>query len=286
MKQHHSTTLRMALILSLWVQPQTAYPQVLHLDGTGQVLVPVASITVLENTCDHWKINQTYKATLFPREAIEILNEYKSYSVDDHYHAATPGSITNGIWRTSYWMYGTPEAKLRAINQSIFGTELPVVGQTKTYTTQHDGTCAAEQNMRECVGVFVHASTGEHVTPTTVPTTLPAGFCVGIPPANASCSFETSNALIDLGTGGMGKRAGRTIVSYSCTRPTTYRASMIRQPDDSSGIQIENVRVDGKTLPATGTYQKGVQHAQVDVEAVVTKEGSLGTSRVLYIDIP
>ncbi|WP_368204679.1 hypothetical protein [Aeromonas sp. s5] len=263
---------------------------VLAMDGErgdpGNVIIPITSTQINKNTCSEWEIQQTYTATLMPRSTIDSLSQYNSFSTDNHYHAGLAGTSDTGVWYTTIDMSGTPEMKLNRINREIFGTSNPPPGTVVTFRNSHNGYCAADQNMRECVGVFVHAVKGKHVTPERVPTTLPDGFCVGIPPADISCSFSTNNALIDLGTGGMGKRAGRASVSYSCTRPTMFRVSMVPHNADRSGIQIDAVRVDGQPLPASGTYQSGTQQMQVDVEAVVSELGKVGTSRVLYIDIP
>ncbi len=252
----------------------------------GNAIVPIVSVQIINNTCSVWKIQQTYTATVMPRSVISTLAQFEAFSVGDHYHAGPPESGGNGVWSTELTMTGTPEQKLARINKEIFGTTTPAPGATQVRGNNHNGTCAADQHMRECVGVFVHAIRGQHVTPEQEPTTFPAGFCVGIPPANANCSFSANNALIDLGSGGMGKRTGGTIVSYSCTRPTTYRVSMVPTNEDGSGIQLDSVRINGNSLPTTGSYQTGIQQMHVDVEAVVNTQGRLATSRVLYIDIP
>lgn len=263
---------------------------ILAMDGErgdpGNVIIPIVSIQITQNTCTVWKIQQTYTATLMPRSTIDYLSEYNYFSIESHYHAEIDSPNYHGAWATFIDMHGSPEMKLNRINREIFGTENPTPGATYTFGNGHRGSCAADYNMRECVGVFVHAVKGLHLTPERVPTTLPDGFCLGIPPAHTSCSFSTNNALIDLGTGGMGKRAGRASVSYSCTRPTMYRVSMVPHNADYSGIQIDAIRVDGQPLPTIGTYQSGTQQMQVDVEAVVSKLGKVGTSRALYIDIP
>lgn len=249
------------------------------------VIIPVVSINITANTCTSWEIQQTWTATPAPASVIQQLTSYNYFSTTSHYHASNDN--TNGSWTTSTLMSGNNTLKLAQINKQIFGTSTPFVGQRTTHRNSHAGSCAADKNMRECVGLFVSETQGNHYTPTTPPTTFPAGMCSGIPPVGVSCTFDTIASTVHLGSGGRGGRHGETSISYSCSRPTSYRIRATNSPDDDSGISITNMYIDGHPLPYVGsTSSGGVMRSRLAVEAVVTKEGSLGTSRVLYIDIP
>lgn len=253
-------------------------------DGTA--VIPIVSFEIVSNTCTTWTITETYTATPVSSSVLTQLEGHNTYSYDKHYHSDNPTGQLNGLWETNKRMTGSLENKLEAINLSVFQTPHPKVGQTRTFQNYHEGTCAADQNMRECVGIFVSPTYGAHRTPNSPPDTFPEGLCVEIPPTNVSCSFASPTATVDLGTGGMGSRHGSETIGYSCTRPTTYQVSLSSQPDDTSGIKINRVTWDGGELPYVGTYSGTVNSALLGVDAVVNKEGRLGSSRVLLITIP
>lgn len=254
--------------------------------GDERVVVPIPSIMVKYNNCRGWEVTLTYTATEMDRSVLNVLEGMNSFEAFGHYHASDTSS-SNGAWSTSRPMTGNSRDKLATMNHWIFGLEQPSIGYTRTSTVFHQGACAAELNMRECVGVFLHAETGIHHTPTSPPTTLPAGMCIGIPPAVVSCQFETGLASIDLGTSGKGPRSGNTYITYSCTGATTVRVQTLNSEVDDSGIEVDGMFLNGHPLPYIGLVQTTApQEALLSVNASVTREGHLATNKILRIDIP
>ncbi len=249
------------------------------------VTVPIPSIKVDSNNCVTWTIQLTYTATPLPQQVLSALDGMKSFSHTGHYHA--DHNATNGQWETKFPMSGDRLSKLSAINTKVFGRPNPAPGITATFAVEHQGACAADLNMRECVGIFVHATNGVHITPTRLPTTLPAEVCLGVPPSSVSCQFETSTAYIDLGTGGAGPRSGSTMIKYSCSRATTFRVQTLSAGEDDSGITVDGITIDGQPLPYYGSTNSNSPHeARLAVTGSVTGEGHLVTNRILRIDVP
>lgn len=248
------------------------------------VMVPIPTINVTYNTCLEWQIEQTYTATAMPVETLSVLEPYGAYSTDSHFHAKYTPSQPGGHWETTLQMNGTVLEKLAAINKTIFGTEKPVQGTTKTISNHHIGGCAQDQNLRECVGIFVSPQKGEFVTGQ--PTTFPDGMCSGIPPAGTSCYFEQGQVTIDLGTGAAGSRHGETVATAKCTRPTDFYIRLLNAPpDDASGIQQINVLVNKQELPAQLAGTSAGTGLTIEVTANVSGSGPMSASRVLQIDV-
>lgn len=265
------TLLIISLSLALW---KVSYAAV----------VPIPSIRMISNTCSAWHAEVTYTATTVPDELVEQLANYTHYSTWEHFHAANyPGG---GQWIASVGMTGNNLNKLALINYTIFETYRPKPGQAVNQQIYHGGGCAGDEGLRECVGIFVNTSNAAVISPT--PTTFPAGLCVGIPPANTSCTFDRDNENVNLGTGGPGERVGNTGVNVNCSRQTAYRIQDLSAgssgPD--SNVYDVNVEVGGKPLPATFTSSGGTDNHLITVRGKVRGSGTVSTSRILRIDIP
>lgn len=250
----------------------------------AEAVAPIVSIEIRMNTCNNWAIHQTYTATPVDNSIVEQLGQYNYYSWNVHFHTQNyPGHV--GKWTTPTPLHGSPADKLAAINRAIFSTPDPTPGQTKTIVNQHQGSCAASEGLRECVGVFVSSSNDEHKT--REPTTFPAGMCAGIPPTGTQCDFTTPNAVVDLGTGSSGRRSGGVAVTVQCTAATDFRITNVTTTPGSSG-EITNVAVtaDGRPLPTELHGEAGVTVIDLGVTADVSGEGRHGISQILRIDIP
>lgn len=262
------------ITLLTFCSPDAAY--------AGQVVVPIPSIQVIDNTCTTWNIIETYTATPVDENILEELRFQSAYGWKEHFHAG--GYPGGGGWGAYWGMEGSPSDKLATINRSVFGVSEPPVGMTSTYRIHHGGTCAADEGLRECVGIFVSNTRNAQIT--REPTTFPMGVCSGVPPAGVSCLFESSYSPVDLGTGGRGTRVGTTSVSVRCSRPVVYRVSEVPGTVDPDSMQIVTLRVEGGPLPYVSPGTQATENLTIEVEAKVSSEGFLSTQRVLRIDIP
>lgn len=265
-----------ALLVSAVVSPSVAatpYP--------AQVVVPIPSVQVVSNECSVWRINKTYTATKVPGSVLSTLDLAGAFSINSHFHTNNyPGG---GKWETDSELIGTAEEKLAQINKAVFRESEPAVGQIATYTNSHLGTCAADEGLRECVGIFVSPRKGEFTS--TAPLTFPFGACSGIPPASVSCHFASASGTVGLGAGGRGTRVGTTTVSVGCTRPVAYRVSELPGTVDPDSLQIVTLKVQGVPLPYVSPGTQATENLTIEVEAKVSSEGFLSTHRVLRIDI-
>jgi len=125
--------------------------------GADAAVVPIPSINVINNSCTTWRITQTYTATEVPDSIVNALAQWSAYSYEDHFHAQGY-SGQRGRWTAFHSMSGTPTQKLEVINNAVFGTKSPRLGMVKTLINTHQGTCAAEEGLRECVGIFVNTA--------------------------------------------------------------------------------------------------------------------------------
>lgn len=247
-----------------------------------QVVVPIPSVQVTSNSCSYWTVIQTYTATPVPGSVLAQLEPYGAFSYVDHFHAQN--FPDGGQWYTDLNLTGTASDKLAAINNAVFGVYEPTVGMTKTRENGHNGTCAADEGLRECVGIFVSPVQGDFRTKE--PTTFPFGICSGIPPVGVSCHFDTAYGTVGLGSGGRGMRVGTTTVSVGCSRPVVYRVSELPGPVDPDSLQIVTLNVQGMPLPYVSPGTQATENLTIEVEAKVSSEGFLSTQRVLRIDIP
>ncbi|TNI56704.1 hypothetical protein CF126_09675 [Aeromonas dhakensis] len=248
-----------------------------------QVVIPIPSVQVDLTDCENWWITQTYTATAVPGSVLSQLEPMWAFSYDNHLHAQHYKG-KKGRWVTDRDMYGTAEEKLAMINKAVFGTKKPKPGRTKRFKNEHGGSCAADEGLRECVGVFVMPLIGERYGKE--PTTFPLGMCAGMPPALVSCEFDDGFRSVDLGSGGRGTRGGSTTVSVRCTRPVVYRVSELPGNADPDSLQIVSLTVQGGTLPYVSPGTQANENLTIEVEAKVSSEGLLSTQRVLRIDIP
>lgn len=252
------------------------------------VVVPVPSISVKKNICYRWVVAETYTATAVPASVVDQLQGFTVFSYEDHFHAGGyPGGVGGWNRLTAGYLHdmtGTPDQKLATINTKIFNTPVPSVGMTRTVELAHTGTCAYEEGLRECVGVFVSNSKAEMRS--REPTTFPFGMCSGVPPVGVDCSFDTSYASIDLGVGGVGDRRGSSSISVSCSRPVVYRVSVLDHSNDPVGFTVRDVTIEGGPSPFLSAGVNARETLSVTVVASASAEGHFATQRILRIDIP
>ncbi len=253
-----------------------------HANAYGDTaVIPIPSIRVDYNLCKKWSVTVTYTATPVPSSVLDQLTPINAIGLYGHFHAdGRPG----GEWKTLTPVSGSPSQKLDSINAGVFGDPRPQIGRTTTATVWHEGSCAADQGLRECVGIFVSPSYGIHRS--NEPTTFPMGLCSGIPPTGTSCEFDSPNGSVSLGTGGVGSRGGTTAVHVSCSRPVVYRVSELPGTADPASLQIVTLTVQGAPLPYVSPGTQATENLTIGVEAKVSSEGFLSTQRVLRIDIP
>lgn len=261
-------------------------PQVGHAD----VIVPIPSIRFLVNKCSLWRIDLTYTATAMPDSTLSALEGMTHWSYNDHYHADT-GAL-DGVWDTSLALpAGDSRSKLNHINNQLFRTPTPTPGRTSIVSRiTHDGKCATELGLRECVGIFVSTSAGRHKTPLQAPSTLPAGMCMDVIPAPtpATCAFTLPSATINLGTGDKGKRYGSTSIGVVCTGDVTYRISLNGSNSNtiqSTGITTE-IFVDNQYLPVKINGKEGANYILLEISSNLYQAGSIRQTGTIRIDIP
>lgn len=278
---------RWSRIICVWVLLFLSSIQCCDAEG-GYVMVPIPSIRVINNTCQKWSVGLTYTATRMPSSVIEPLGGFSFFTYNDHFHAhGYPGGI--GAWNRVpptfiFKMSGSPQNKLDLINYTLFKTNRPAEGRTAYITVDHSGTCAADEGLRECVGVFVSNSRSNQYTHE--PSTFPFGMCSGVPPVGVSCSFDSSYASIDLGLGGAGDRRGSSSISVSCSRPVVYRVSVLDHTSDPVGLTVRDVTIEGGPSPYISAGVNAHESLSVTVAASTTSEGHFSTQRILRIDIP
>lgn len=247
-------------------------------------VVPIVSVQILSNTCNNWTIRQTYTATEVPDSVLIQLQGYTYFQSTTHFHVPDSADTAGGFWYANSPMAGTPEQKLARINKSIFGTERPTPGRTTTFQNAHAGGCAADQGLRECVGIFVNT------TPDTLysrePYVFPFGVCSGIPPVGKVCSFSSPSANVDLGSGKAGDRLGEIKILAECSGNTAYRIAVLSSGADDGGLKDISVTVDGHPAPALLNGVAGINEINIGVRATAGAVGKLRATRTLRIDIP
>ncbi|HDZ8912408.1 TPA: hypothetical protein RUX44_000717 [Aeromonas hydrophila] len=275
MKKKHVLSYNISFIYL--IMTSCAYPY-------DNVVVPIPSVEMEKHsTCKSWSAKVIYTATLMPANIIDQLTPMGSFSTGEHFHVNQ--NPNGGSWLTTEYLEGTNINKLEKINYNIFRSENPEPGMQAFTFVSHGGSCAADEGLKECVGVFVHPSTGNHVS--LEPTTFPFGACAGIPPTNVSCEFEPNATTIDLGTGGPGNRVGKGSIRVMCTGNTEFRIQAIKStPGTDNGISGLDIRLEGQPLPYIGMYDGQESYdLNVDVSASVHGEGVHITTSVLRIDV-
>ena len=249
---------------------------------TSAAVVPIASIIDNEGCPSTYRLIQV-TATEYPDSVVNELNGMKYWDLYS-YRATSP---TSGYYQTAL-NFGTAQTsaeKLAHMNNELFGTPKPTVGMTYVTETAGATTCPNPPNAADCWGINISNMSGTNQTGKE-PKSFPRGNCVSTATPRVKCSFTQADALVDLGSGGVGARQGGTAIQLSCSQPSSYRISISPSHSDDHGITVKSLTVQGHDLPYVGTASGKQESVTISVEALVSEVGRQSTNRVLLIDIP
>lgn len=238
----------------------------------GPVIGPMPSpLNVYENTCSHWRVGITYTATPLSDADMVLANQgYNWFSTDQHMHYVRGGTAANATLMDPFHS-SSNAGMVSDINRVLFGTPTPAVGQQRTLSWTHDGGCANDIGMTECVGILIgrqqNMSWRPHQEVAVFPT---SSRCFHVPPAAGSCNFDVPSKATELGVVGAEGAATDIPLTYSCSGSAPkYRVGMA---DGKSTMAVNpNVgsialTVAGKTLPVGVDASSGAH--QISLHAV------------------
>ncbi len=230
--------------------------------------------------CSTWKALATFVADDIPDAEASISEQYKGFYVG-HLHDAKGGLFqyfTEKYFGNIEW-----RERVKMINQEVFGTPNPNVGQTQSLPIEHQGSCAVDDGGFECIGVLLGTSPWNPWDPSWgKPPTL--GGCFRIPPPTGSCWFVSPTASVDIGRvqAGSGGRASTTIL-YACEgSPPAYRVSLSRGgssvEDSDKGVSV-GIKIGGGDLPyRLSDTSPGARDMEIEL-TVQTAPGTTGDFR-------
>lgn len=250
----------------------------LALPGLGPhaaVVGPVSSgMTVRSNTCTDWDVVVTYTAKALEPDDYDGLMGFTHYTASNHLHHNL-GNDYLSLTLENQFRATNSVGRVAEINQKIFGTDTPTIGQTSSAEYVHSGGCALDKGLRECVGIIVAPGSEVRYPRGTEPTVFPlSARCLKIPPAAGSCMFDAPSASRDLGA--IGPKGGGTDIplTYRCTgSPPTYQ---IRMDGGESTLAVTPpvgtvaLTAGGKTLPIVVDGSSGAH--TVTLHAVFSPE--------------
>lgn len=164
--------------------------------GVHAALGPVVTGTSVNWTADNkWEGELILSALEISKEDLALLANYAYYVADGHKHYQDETSTTPSVnGDTIVNLSGSVDYGLNDINQRVFGTRKPTLGQSVIIKTRHEGRGYVADSP-ECVGSFLYTNRSNFNTARGWPYE-----CMTTPPPNQSCSVDLPDgSFVDLG---------------------------------------------------------------------------------------